>query len=307
MPINASPHYKKAEGEYLASQTTEQKIRALKKMISLAPSHKGAENLRAQLKKRLAKFKYTKEQAIKKRKSAKSGIKKEDMQAVIIGVTNTGKSSLLSLLTNANPKVASYEFTTKNPVIGIMQYAGVNIQIIEIPAFESEYYDKGLVNSTDVILILINELRQIDTIEKELINATRKRIIVFNIKTNNIDIRKLEATMKSKKLNYLIINTKTLNTESLKALKEKIFQSFNKIRIYTKEPGKAFDAQSKKDKPIILEKGSFVRDVAEKILHGFSERINQVKIWGPSSKFPGQVVGLKHELKDLDIVEFKTR
>ena len=46
---------------------------------------------------------------------------------------------------------------------------------------------------------------------------------------------------------------------------------------------------------------------AEKILKGFSSKIKESKIWGPSSKFPGQQVGLQHELKDLDIVEFKTR
>ena len=86
-------------------------------------------------------------------------------------------------------------------------------------------------------------------------------------------------------------------------LKEKIFQNFDKIRIYTKEPGKEPD----KTKPIILNPNSTIKDAAEKILKGFSEKIKQIKIWGPSSKFSGQVVGSKHKLKDLDIVEFKTR
>jgi len=49
-----------------------------------------------------------------------------------------------------------------------------------------------------------------------------------------------------------------------------------------------------------------VREVAEKILKGFADKVKETKIWGPSSKFPGQVVGLSHKLKDLDIVEFKT-
>ena len=53
MPINASPHYERAEVEYLNAQTTEQKIRCLKKMISLAPKHKGSENLLKQLRTRL--------------------------------------------------------------------------------------------------------------------------------------------------------------------------------------------------------------------------------------------------------------
>jgi len=49
-----------------------------------------------------------------------------------------------------------------------------------------------------------------------------------------------------------------------------------------------------------------VSDVAKKIFHN-SSIIKETRIWGPSSKFPGQVVGLHHQLKDLDVVEFKTR
>ncbi|MBA7678208.1 hypothetical protein ES703_86480 [subsurface metagenome] len=100
-----------------------------------------------------------------------------------------------------------------------------------------------------------------------------------------------------------MVSTKT--KQNIEILKDKIFQSFNKIRIYTKEPGKEINRE--KDKPVILEKDSIVQDLAKKILRGFSNQIRETKIWGPSSKFPGQVVGLKHVLKDLDIVEFKTR
>ena len=304
MPINASPHYNKAESEYLSAQTTEQKIRSLKKMMTLSPKHKGAENLNARLKRRLAKLKYTNEKEIKKKKGSIKGIKKEEMQTVIIGMTNTGKSSLLSILTNACPKIASYKFTTQNPRIGIMKYAGVNIQIIEIPAFESEHYDKGLANSADTILILITDLNQIEEIEENIKNARGKKIIVFNTPNfNNEEIRKISATLASKRYNFVVMSTKT--KQNIELLKDKIFKSFNKIRIYTKEPGKEINRE--KDRPVILEKDSCVNDIAEKILHGFSNQIRETKIWGPSSKFSGQVVGLKHRLKDLDTVEFKTK
>ena len=63
----------------------------------------------------------------------------------------------------------------------------------------------------------------------------------------------------------------------------------------------------KSSRPIILLTESSVRNVAEKILKGFSSKIKETRIWGPSSKYPGQVVGLAHKMKDLDVVEFKTR
>ena len=77
---------------------------------------------------------------------------------------------------------------------------------------------------------------------------------------------------------------------------------FEKLRVYTKEPGK-----EKSKNPIIFEPGATTKDVAEKILKGFSKKVKETKIWGPSSKFPGQIVGLNHKLKDLDVVEFKTK
>ena len=186
MPINAHPDYIAAEGKYHQAQTLEEKIKALKKMISVAPSHKGAENLRAQLKTRLKKFN---EQLVKAKKSGKSsriGIKKDDMSAVIVGFTNSGKSSLINLLTNAKPKISQFDFTTQEPIIGMMGYEGTSIQLIEIPAIKSEYYDRGTSNMADTTLILITDIKEIPKIKKELEKARGKQIIVFN-KIDNLN------------------------------------------------------------------------------------------------------------------------
>lgn len=303
MPVNAHPDYIYAEKEFLNAQNDEDKLRAMEKMISLVPKHKGAENLRAQLKLR---YKKLKEKIIVEKKSKKGsriGIKKEDMQAVIIGKTGTGKSSLLSLLTNAHPEIADYDFTTKVPIIGMMNYNGVNIQLIEVPAIESEYYDRGVVNSADSVLILITNISQISEIEKKLDKFMGKKIILLN----KIDLlsenekRKIFATLQSRKYNFVLISTET--KEGIEPMKEKLFQSFGKIRVYTKQPSE----KQKTKKPIILNPNSVVKDVSEKILKGFSSKIKETRIWGPSSKYQGQVVGLNHKVKDLDVVEFKTK
>ena len=301
MPINAHPDYLAAEKEYHLAQTLEKKIEKLKKMISVAPSHKGAENLRAQLKTRLKKFQGQLEKSKKSGKSSFKGIKKEDHQVVIIGKTNSGKSSLLKSLTNAKPKISEISFTTKQPIIGMMGYETINFQIIENPAIESEYYNKGLTNSADTLVIVVDNIEEIRKISEQLDKAKGKQIIVFNNKNKKeFEIRKIKATLQSKKYNFVLINAKT--RENLDELKNKIFQTFDKIRVYTKEPGK-----EKSNKPMILNPGSTIKDVSEKILKGFSNNVKETKIWGPSSKFPGQKVGLKHKVKDLDIVEFKTR
>ena len=295
MPINASPHFECAQAEHESAVGTEAKIRTLKKMITLAPKHKGAENLLKQLKTRLKKLKYASEKESKKAGSTQRGIKKHEMQAVIIGKTNSGKSSLLSILTNAEPKISENKFTTISPIIGMMNHAGTQIQLIEVPAIESEYYNKGIVNTADTILILVTDFESIKEIETKLEKTPGKKIIVFNNK-NKLNERKISETLKSKKYNFVILS------KNLEEFKEKLFQSFDKIRIYTKEPGK-----EKSPKPIIMKPNSTLKDIAEKILHGFSKNVKETRIWGPSSKFPGQKIGLKHKLKDLDVVEFKTR
>lgn len=307
MPINVNdPEYVSAEKSYFEADSLEDKLAALRKMISHAPKHKGGENLRQQLTTRRKKLE---EQIDKKKKTGKStqqGIKKGDMQASLIGRTNSGKSSLLKLLTNTNPKVSEIKFTTNEPLIGIMEYESSQIQLIEIPAIDGDFFDKGIVNTTDTLIILINRIEEIPEIEKQIPLATKRRIIVFNKKDSfsEKEKRKISATLQSKKYNFVLISTiPEWPDNGIEELKSKIFESFEIIRIFTKEPS----SNGPSKKPIIMKPDSTVKDAAEKILKGFSKKVKKTKIWGPSSKFSGQIVGLNHKLKDKDVVEFTTK
>ena len=72
-------------------------------------------------------------------------------------------------------------------------------------------------------------------------------------------------------------------------------------RIYLKEPGKQAT-----DIPLVIPENTSIKEAAEKIYKGFSSKIKETRITGPSSKFPNQKVGLSHILKDKDTVEFHT-
>ncbi|MBR9706361.1 TGS domain-containing protein [Candidatus Pacearchaeota archaeon] len=302
MPINAHPEYVNAEKEYHQADTDVARLKALELMIKHVPKHKGAEKLRKNLRTRYKKFKSDQAKA-KKGKKGKKGIKKSEMQAVLIGMTNSGKSSILKTLTNAHPSIASYGFTTQNPEIGTMNYEGCDIQIVDLPPIASEHFDKGIINNADTILLVVEKIHEIEEVKKEITNKRAKQIIIFN-KTDLYDKntkRKITATLKSKRYNHILMSTFT--NEGIEDLKKKILKSFPIIRIYTRHPGKK---EKLDDKPVILKPHSTLRDVAEKILHGYSKKVKYAKITGPSSKFAGQKVGLKHVVKDKDLVEFFT-
>lgn len=304
MPVNVSPEYVQAELKFSKANTDEEKISALEEMMKTMPGHKGAESLRAQLRTRYKKLKEKLE--IKGKKSGgggRSSIRKDDMQATIVGFANSGKSHLFKILTNQETQINNIPFSTSELVPGTMKHEDVQIQIIDTPSFPNE--DKSTINNTDLLLVVIDNISQINDSGEYLKKSTAKKIYIFT-KTDLIsetEKRKLEATLKSKykNINYILFSNINFSQEELNNLKQKIFSSFPTIRVYTKEPKKESTGI-----PMILPIDSTPKDVAEKIINGLSRKIKQTRIWGPSSKFPGQVVGLNHKLKDKDMIEFQT-
>jgi len=301
MPINAGPEYFAAQKKYLSAQTLQEKIFYTEELIRTAPKHKGSENLLKELKTRLKKLK---QQSKKSKKSgvAKKGIRKEGFQCALIGPPNSGKSSLLAKLTNAKPEIQPYPFTTTEPEIGTLDYGGVKAQIIDLPSIGSENFESSIVHTADCLLIVLENIQQLEEAYSHIKNPKASKIITIN-KTDLLsdnDLRKLNATLKSKKINGLAISCTT--NHNIEQLKEKIFRQMHVIRVYTKEPGKP-----KTSLPITLPENSTVKDAAESIRKSFSHQIKETRLTGPSSKFPNQRIGLTHKLKDLDTVEFHTK
>ncbi len=302
MPINASYEYINAEKVYLNAKTLDEKIVALEEMIRKAPRHKGSENLLAELKTRLKKFKEKKEKSKKIGKTSFKGVRKEGFQVVLLGLPNSGKSSLLAKLTNAKPKISEHPFTTKEPEIGTLDYQEVKAQIIDLSSIGSDFLDIGIKNTADLIIIVANNLNDVDKIIPLTTKSYGKRLIAITKSDllSQEELRKLEEKIRSKRLNAIIISC--YNNHNINILKESIFHAMNVIRIYTKEPSKPVSTI-----PIVLPANSSVKDAAESILKGFSLKVKETRATGPSSKFPNQKVGLSHVLKDKDIVEFHTK
>ncbi len=301
MSTNQGPEYFAAEKKYLSAQSPEEQILWLGEMIRNFKKHKGSENMLANIKQRLKKLLEKKERIKKSGKITKKSIRKEGYQCALVGLTNSGKSSLLAKLTNAQPRIDAYAFTTKEPELGTLNFEGVKAQVVDLPSLGSEAFDMGIANTADLLIIVLEKLEDLPLVEKSLLRAVGNRLIVIN-KSDLLDadqLRKLQQTLQSKRIPGIIVSS--LTSYGISELKERIVRNMGIIRIYTKEPGKPHS-----NIPVVLPLGSAVKNVAESILKGFSSRVKETRLTGPSSKFPNQKVGLSHILKDKDIVEFHT-
>ena len=102
----------------------------------------------------------------------------------LVGFPNVGKSTLLSRVTNAKPKIANYHFTTLNPHLGVVDMEGGGFVIADIPGLiEGASEGIGLgheflrhIERTRVIIHMVdvagtegrNPIEDIYTINKEL-------------------------------------------------------------------------------------------------------------------------------------------
>tara|TARA_B100000579_G_scaffold283686_1_gene235011 strand:- start:1243 stop:2226 length:984 start_codon:yes stop_codon:yes gene_type:complete len=116
----------------------------------------------------------------------------------IIGMPNSGKSTLLSALTSAKPKIANYPFTTINPNLGVIRYDDKEITLADIPGLIEGAHEgiglgdkflrhiercKSLLHLIDITSDNLNE--NYSKVRKELFKYGNKlvkknEIIVFN-------------------------------------------------------------------------------------------------------------------------------
>ncbi len=139
MPTNLPPEAKEKWAEVEATRNPREKLQRMQEFLSLVPQHKGTMKLRGQIKKKMAILRKEMEERKAKRAGRGGGpkffIEKEGAaQVVLLGVTNVGKSCLLSAVTNANVEVSAAPFTTREPVPAVMGFEDVQFQVVEAPA-----------------------------------------------------------------------------------------------------------------------------------------------------------------------------
>lgn len=155
----------------------------------------------------------------------------------LIGLPNSGKSSLLNELTAANAKVGDYAFTTLEPNLGVLKL-GTRKIIADIPGIiEGASHGKGLgikflkhIEKVKILLHFIpcdslDPIKDYSTVRKELVaynpKLSRKKEIILLTKSDLVDNNGLEQLKKELSvLEKPILAVSIYNYESLEELKK---------------------------------------------------------------------------------------
>ena len=136
----------------------------------------------------------------------------------IIGKPNAGKSTLLSKISGANPKIANYPFTTLHPVLGVLRQYDEELILADIPGLiEGAHEGKGL---GDQFLAHIERCQ----ILLHILDCSDNNIIE-NYKAVRNELTKYGKKLTNKK-ELIALSKSDLMTEDIKEISKKIKKTF---------------------------------------------------------------------------------
>ena len=318
--------YYKAERDYRRAQTAAEQVECLQLMLQLMPKHKGTDKLQADIKSRLSEARQNLKHQLNAPKSGQTcRIPRQGAgRIVIIGGPNCGKSRILEELTRAEPDVAPFPFTTREPLPAMMEYEGVQIQLVDTPPITVGQVPPWLLNlvrTADGVLLVLDgssdvapeetlaviqefesrktrftEVGGFDADSFSIVNVAARLIVTH---ASNVDCQE-----RSQLLHELwggdlsTLGVELDEQDFVNALKQWCFELLNIIRVFTKSPGKPADMGA----PLTIADNGTVEDLAVQIHEDLARTLKHARLWGHGDH-DGQVVGRDYRLRDGDVVE----
>jgi len=257
MPANLTPEAADKWALVEAARNPREKILRMQEFLSVVPKHKGTMKLRGRIKKKMALMRKDIEER-KQKRAGRSGpklfIEKEGAaQVALLGLTNVGKSCLLSVVTNADIVVSPVAYTTRKPEPGVLYFEDMQLQIVETPALmdgssggrAGGLLSIGIARNADGMILMVDlsfdPVSQLNLILSELekarvlINKPKGRVdidrrymgaglrVILVGKILDGNIRDVEALLRSYRIGDAMV--KIMGEVSLGDVEDSIFES----------------------------------------------------------------------------------
>ncbi len=164
----------------------------------------------------------------------------------LVGLPNAGKSTLLSILTKARPKIASYPFTTLEPHLGILhdEASGREVVLADIPGLiEGASEGKGLgfeflrhvKNSSALLYVLTLEENQV--FNEALSNEEKAAVLWNQYQTLYSEIAAFDPKLAEKRSILSISKIDIYSTELIDAIRSYFLQKSHNVMLFSSVTG----------------------------------------------------------------------
>ncbi|NLX07751.1 MAG: TGS domain-containing protein [Phycisphaerae bacterium] len=346
MALNLTPDYFEADRKYRQARTPEEKLAALEEMLRTIPKHKASEKKQSDIKRRISELR----QAPQTRKKGGTvdpyHIPPQGAgQALLLGLPNSGKSSIVARLTKATVKVTDFPFGTALPVPGMAYHEDVPIELVDLPPVTVEHVPSGLTNAlrNTHVLLLVVDLAADAVLEdiEALLAILREREIILDAgaadepsASRDFDdpaeddadeeagdslhvgpqglIVCTKADLPGADDNWAVLQELRTGPPPMLPVSSVTGQGLDDLlaRVFgmldvVRVYAKPPGKPADKDKPFILPTGSTVGELARMIHKEIGDHLKFARVWGTHA-FDGQQVHANHVLYDRDVVELHT-
>ena len=236
------------------------------------------------------------------------------LTAALLGLPNSGKTYVFHRMGGDGATVADYSFSTTSPAVHLVPLDNLSIQVVDLPPITANtmgalpYGRKmaTLLTVADVVCVVLDFSQDVEsqevTVSDELdslgVDTQTVPILVLGNRAPGVagpDVPESPSVLTGPRLALH-------SDDDFHDVLPHVARSGGYLSVFTKPPGQSFEEADR----LWVERGATIKDLAGAVHRGLAGRTTGARVWGDSSKQPGQSVSTDHVLSDGAVVELRT-